>query len=176
MDKIKDIIIIVLLVAILGMGIATCAGVFSLDGVYIEPSPTVQPTVEPTVQPTIEPTIQPTPIPTVEPTPTPVIVIPSEDLPPMASIGFDLNQDVSSALPLYVNNKDIIALKMPKIDGWIWKIASAKNVSMVMPYPEHFIVVCSLSNTETYVNFEMVNENDIIGMTIYVTFAVAIGE
>ena len=140
----------------------------------VEPPVVEPPVVEP---PIVEPPVVEPPEPEPEPEPEPQVSVEIEEqyLPSMATIGFDLDLDLTNALPLKVNNKDVIALKLMKVPGWVWKMTDIKNVALLMPYQDFYIVKCTKSNTETHVTFNMVNELDQVGVSLYVEFAVAIG-
>jgi len=135
--------------------------------------PTSIPTVAPTPVPTVIPSVEPTPIPTIEPVVS--VEIDASELPPMANKGFDLSKDLTYALPLRVDSDNVIALKLEQIEGWTWRLAEPQNVALMMVHNEYFIVRCIIPNMETFVTFEMFNGDGNVGMTLYVEFAVAIG-
>ena len=179
MNRIEKIAIFALIILIIIMQIITMVGVFNVEYTPVEPEPTatVEPTPEPTVVPTPTPTAEPSAEPT--PTPTPILVSVEIDVSEVAfpvTKAFDLTQDLTNALPLRVDDNDIIALKLEKIAGWEWQINGSKNVIQMFTVGDFFIVKCLQSNTETYAKFEMVNEQNSVGMFIEVTFAVAIAK
>ena len=140
--------------------------------IVIEP-PVVIPVEPPVIEEPIEEpeVIEPPIVPPIEEPEVSIEII--DNLPPMASKGFDLTQDLTNALPLLVRKDDVIALKLQKVVGWVWSMENGKNVNVLMPFQDYLVVKCSQSNTETYANFVMLNQDDVMGASLHIDFAVA---
>jgi len=130
-----------------------------------EPEEPVEPPEEPIEEPPVEEPVIEEPVVSVE-----INVI---NLPPMATVGFDITKDLTNSLPLFVNKDDVIAVKLQKIEGWTWKMTNTKNMQILMKYGDFYILKCQQSNTETHTTFVMFNNVNPVGASLYVEFAVA---